>query len=303
MPRSRRRTDLRGLLALAATACASHQPRPSDRLFPGPPGTVAVIGHRGAAELAPENTGAAFQAAADLGVAFELDVTLSEDGELVVIHDDTLDRTTTGSGEVAATVWADIAALDAGSWRDARWEGEPVPRLPDVLGRFGHSVVIDVEIKTPPDGVPVQPVAEATVKAIQAAGLTQRAFVTSFNPYVLAAVRASDPSILRGQLVATFDGADLSWIEKTALRNLWLNGKASADILAAEDAFLLQRGARYVRRMQRKGYRILAWTVNTPDDMRTLAELGVDGIITDRPDLALEVLGSTRTAGGGPAGR
>ena len=290
-----RQSLLRGpsWLALVATACAGHNPRQSNQLFPaaGP----VVIGHRGAAALAPENTHAAFAAAAELGVAFELDVTLSEDGHLVVIHDDTLERTTTGSGPVAETTWRDIQPLDAGSWYGSRWAGESVPSLPDVLGAFGHKVVIDVEIKSPPSGTSVKPVARAVVAAIQDAGLTQRAFVTSFNPYVLEAVREADPSILRGQLVATFDGADLTGLEKLVLRNLWLNRKAQADILAAEAAFLRARGPRYVRWMKQKGYRVLAWTVNEPAEMQEMIGLGVDGVITDHPDLALEVLGEPST--------
>ena len=290
MRSSHLRAGVRGLLALAATACAGHNPRPADRVLTPSAQGVAIIGHRGAAGLAPENTASAFAEAADRGLSFELDVTLSQDGELVVIHDDTLDRTTTGSGDVAMTLWSDIARVDAGSWYGPAWAGEPVPRLPDVLSRFGHQVVVDIEIKPPPPGVSVQPVAQAVVAAIQAAGITQRVFVTSFNPYVLEAVRAADPSILRGQLVATFEGTDLSRIEKLVLRNLWLNRKASADLLAAEAAFLRQRGPRYVRAMKRKGYRVLSWTVNEPEEMREMVALGVDGIITDRPDLALQTL-------------
>jgi glycerophosphoryl diester phosphodiesterase len=249
-----------------------------------------VIGHRGAAALAPENTRAGFAAATALGVSFELDVTLSEDDQLVVIHDDSLDRTTNGSGEVATTAWEDIQPLDAGSWFGDTWSGESVPLLPEVLGEFGHTVVIDVEIKSPPSGTSVQPVARAVVAALQEAGLTQRAFVTSFNPYVLEAVRDADPSILRGQLVGTFEGADLSGIEKLVLRNLWLNRKAQADILAAEADFLRQRGPGYIRWMKRKGYRVFTWTVNEPAEMQEMLALGVDGIITDQPELALETI-------------
>jgi len=237
----------------------------------------------------------AFRTAADLGLSFELDVTLSEDGALVVIHDDTLDRTTTGTGAVAATIWSDIAPLDAGSWFGADWSGERVPTLSEVLAEYGHSVVIDIEIKSPPKGTSPLGVARAVVDAIQQAGLTQRVFITSFNPYVLEAVREADPSILRGQLVATFDEADLSGIEKLILRNLWLNRKARADILAAESAFLRQRGSRYVNAMKRRGYTVLCWTVNEPAEIREMVSLGVDGIITDRPELALQTLDALET--------
>jgi glycerophosphoryl diester phosphodiesterase len=128
------------------------------------------------------------------------------------------------------------------------------------------------------------------VRELQKAGLTQRAFVTSFNPFVLEAVRAADPSIIRGQLVATFDEADLSGIEKLVLKNLWLNRKASADLLVAEAAFLRRRGPRYVRAMKRRGYRVLVWTVNDPAEMREMVELGADGIITDSPDVGLQTM-------------
>jgi glycerophosphoryl diester phosphodiesterase len=279
---------LRAFLGLLATACAGHNPRPSGHLFPAPQPTI--IGHRGAARLAPENTMAAFRVATDLGLGFELDVTLSEDGELVVIHDDTLERTTTGSGAVAEHRWTDLSSLDAGSWFGTQYAGEPIPRLPDVLAELGHRAVINVEIKTPPKGTSVKPVAEAVVRELQKAGLTQRAFVTSFNPFVLEAVRAADPSIIRGQLVATFDEADLSGIEKLVLKNLWLNRKASADLLVAEAAFLRRRGPRYVRAMKRRGYRVLVWTVNDPAEMREMVELGADGIITDSPDVGLQTM-------------
>ena len=303
MSRPFRRAVVHGLLATIATACIPHAPRNTDALFGQPGKAMLVIGHRGAAGLAPENTHAAFAKAAELGVPFELDITLSKDGELVVIHDDTLDRTTTGQGAVAATVWADIHGLDAGSWLDSRWAGEPVPRLADVLEEFGDQVVIDIEIKTPPKGVAPGPVAQATVEAIRAAGLAQRCFVTSFNPFVLEAVKQAGPEIIRGQLTGTFRGADLKWYEKLALRNLALNDKATPDLIAAEAEFLEHRGHHYVRALQRRGYRVLAWTVNDPQMMLHLADIGVDGLITDRPDLAIKVLSEHPRGPAEPAGR
>lgn len=233
---------------------------------------------------------AGFSVAARLGVAFELDVTLSEDNEVVVIHDDRLDRTTSGSGFVDETPWADIAGLDAGSWWHDRFAGETVPRLADVLAALGREVVVDVEIKSPRGDRTVDEVAAATVAVIQEAGLTDRVVITSFNPYVLAAVRAADPSIARGQLTGTFEGSGLPWIQRVALRNLWLNKNAVPDMIVAESAFLTDRGYHYVQRMRRRGYRVVAWTVNEPDEMRRLLDLGVQGLITDRPDVALEVV-------------
>jgi len=272
-------------LVLALSACVKHAPRDTRDLFAH---DVAVIGHRGAAGLAPENTHAAFAAAAALSVPFELDVTLSATGEVVVIHDDTLDRTTDGAGYVDETPWARMSSLDAGSWYGPTHVGERLPELGEVLARFGPQVVIDIELKNPRDPALRQPLAEAVCRLVAEAGLVDRVFVTSFNPYLLEAVRAENPDIRRGQLFGSFEGADLSRLEKFVLRNLLLNGKAVPDMLVAEAAILRPDN---VRRWRRKGYRVLAWTVNDPVEMKRLVDMGVQGLITDRPDLALEVLG------------
>ena len=273
------------LSALVGTACVKHAPRSTDHLLPDP---VTVIGHRGARDLAPENTTAGFALAAEThGVPFELDVHLCGTGEPVVVHDETLDRTTDGEGYVDETPLADLEDLDAGSHFSAEFAGEPIPTLRETLSRFGPQVVIDVEIKNPRDSQQVETLAAAVVYEIEAAGLVDRAFVTSFNPFLLEAVRLRNPDIARGQLTGTFKGADLSFIEKLALKHLWLNGKAQPDMLAVEGA-RLSKG--YIRRMKRKGYKVLAWTIDDPEEMQQLIDWGIDGIITDRPDLALELL-------------
>ena len=272
------------LIATAAAACVPHTPRPTDKLFPTSP---MVIGHRGAAGLAPENTDAAFKVAADLGVAFELDVTLSADGVPVVIHDDSLDRTTNGAGYVDEALWANIAELDAGVFLDAKWEGQRVPRLEDVLRTYTPKVVVNIEIKSPRDDKPPWEVARKVVAAIDAAGARDRVIVTSFNPYVLSACREYAPDVRRGQLYSRFKGADLKFYEKWVLRNLMLNSKAVPDLLVAEAEMLRPR---YVAKMKDRGYRIIAWTVNDPDEMKRVVAMGVDGIITDRPDMAIQVL-------------
>ncbi len=279
-----RRETLLTVMAMLASACAPHAPRDTSALFPD---EVTVIGHRGAAAQAPENTASAFRVAAEHGVPFELDVTFASTGELVVIHDDTLDRTTSGEGYVDETPIATIRGLDAGSWLDSRFAGEPVPELGAVLAEFGSQVAVDIEIKNPRDSTKVSFLASEVVRLVEEAGVVDRVFVTSFNPYVLAAVREANPAIVRGQLYGTFKDSDLSGIEKFVLKRLLLNSKALPDLLVAEAAFL-RKG--YVRRMRKKGYRVMAWTVNDPEEMRRLAEWGVQGIITDDPGLALKTL-------------
>src|SRR5438552_1390463 len=105
---------------------------------------IIRIAHRGASARAPENTYASFAAALDLGVdAIELDCQLSADGELVVIHDETLDRTTSGLGPVGAKTYHELAALDAGAWWDPRHRGERIPRLADVLTQIDGRALLD----------------------------------------------------------------------------------------------------------------------------------------------------------------
>jgi glycerophosphoryl diester phosphodiesterase len=275
---------LRSLLALAVNGCVPHAPRPVDDLL-GP--FPVVIGHRGAAADAPENTLAAFRRARDLGVPLELDVTATADGVVVVLHDDHLDRTTTGSGFVDEQRWADIQGVDAGAWFSPDFAGEPLPTLDRAFDEIAGEVVVNIEIKSPRDGSRASWLAGLVVDCVERHGMSQRVFVTSFNPYVLAAVRARAPALPRGQLYGTFRGADLPWIQKVALRNLALNGKAVPDMLVVESAFLRPR---YVRRMKRTGYRVLAWTVNDPDEIRRLLDMGVDGIISDRPAEARAVV-------------
>lgn len=272
------------VLALGLFACAHHDPRPTDALLGTAP---LVVGHRGAAAVAPENTLAGFRVAQDLGVPYELDVTLSADGRVVVIHDDSLDRTTDGTGLVDETAWADIGGLDAGGWFSDDFAGEPVPTLDRVFEELGGGVIVDVEIKSPRDGDRAGEVAAAVVDCIARHGMQDRVFVTSFNPYVLEGVKRADPDLPRGQLVGTFRGSDLGLVPKIVLRRLWLNKKADADMIVAEAAYVTPRRA---RRLQRAGYRLMAWTVNEEAEMRRLLDLGVLGIITDDPARALRVV-------------
>lgn len=255
-----------------------HEPRSTDALFKRFP---VLVAHRGWSAVAPENTLSAFAKAAELGVPFELDVGLCQTGEAVVIHDDTLVRTTDGSGRVAQTPLSTLEQLDAGSWFSPAFAGERVPTLREVLERFSREVLIDIELKTTPDK---DALAQAVVTDIERAGATERVFVTSFDPYLLAAVRKRNPSIVRGQLLGSFRGSDLAWHEIKVLQNLLLNGQAQPDLLVVEDAWLTER---WQTAMQARGYRVMVWTVNDPARIEALKQRGIDGIITDKPDIAL----------------
>lgn len=278
---------LAGLLTLALGVFRF---APLYRLVPHAPRTAAVdallgarpvvLAHRGASADAPENTLSAFRRAAGLGVGFELDVGLCATGEVIVMHDDTLERTTDGSGSIAAATLAELRQLDAGAWFDEAFAGEPVPTLGEVLDALGGRAVIDIELKTTEQRAAL---AEAVVAEIERADVVERVFVSSFDPFLLAEVRRRNPAIVRGQLVGSFEGSALAWYEKRALQSLLLNDEARPDLMIVEDEWL---SAGWQRAMQARGYRVLVWTVNEPARARALVERGADGVISDVPELA-----------------
>lgn len=151
-----------------------------------------VIGHRGASEVAPENTMAAFACSLELGAnGFEFDVQLTKDGHPVVIHDAMLDRTTTGSGPVLACTLDEVRALDAGAWFDQRFAGEKVPLLDEVLELPAE--VFELEIKTWGRAV-----LDAVLDAVDRAGVFERVKFTGWNHALLCRLKAERPDATVG---------------------------------------------------------------------------------------------------------
>lgn len=280
---------LAGLAGLAVGALqwaplyrlAPHAPRDLDHLFGEAP---LVVAHRGWSAIAPENTMRAFERAASMGLPFELDVHLAATGEVVVLHDDTLDRTTDGRGPVAEADLEALAKLDAGAWFDAAFTGEPLPTLDAVLARFGGEVLVDIELKTTPRKAAL---AEAVVAVVRKHRLVERVMVSSFDPYLLGEVARVEPGIARGLLVGSFESADLAWHEKRALRNLLLNGVARPDLIMPGHDILTPEWLAWLRG---QGYRVMVWTVDEPAAIRRWIEAGIDGVITNTPDRALALL-------------
>lgn len=178
-------------------------PRVSSPYLRRPGDPVRVLGHRGAAALAPENTFASFALAEWLGADLvELDVRRAQDGELVVIHDATVDRTTDGHGRVADLTGAEIRGLDAGGWFDPRFAGERVPGF-DALCAWavGRRVRLSVELKQDPS-VRDDALAEAVVAVLRRHGLSGRVLVHSFDPRSIIDVRTRAPEIATALLCA-----------------------------------------------------------------------------------------------------
>lgn len=237
------------------------------------------LAHRGARQVAPENTLAAFRAAMDIpgcdGV--ELDVLLSADGQIVVIHDFTLDKTTDGRGLVGAKTLAELKQLDAGSWKDKRFAGERIPTLEEALDVLGERAIINIELKNRmahQTGLEVR-----VVELVQQRRLEQRVILSSFDPLAIWRVKRLAPSLVTGLLYAP----DMPIF----LRRAWLRPLAHPDALHPHHS-LVSRG--WMRWAKARGYQVNAWTVNELDEMHRMANFGVDAIITDQPEVLAELL-------------
>jgi glycerophosphoryl diester phosphodiesterase len=236
-----------------------------------------IIAHRGASGHAPENTMAAFRLAAEQGAdAIELDAKLSADGVIVIHHDTTLDRTTSGKGPLYKHLWRDLQSLDAGAKFGDHFAGERIPTLRQVLEELGSKLLINVELTNyvrPWDRLP-----EYAVDLVKELALEKRVLFSSFNPVALSSIKRIAPDIPTGLLLLPQEPA---WIrkllrEKISHQALHLHKKlVSTQIVAREHA---------------KGRPVNVWTVNEIRHMREMINIGVDGLITDFPDTALEVI-------------
>ena len=231
------------------------------------------IAHRGGGTLAPENTLAAMRKARELRFAgVEFDVMLAGDGTPILMHDETLDRTTSGSGAIAQTAFAKIQSLDAGSWFAPRYAGEPVPSF-EQAGKLCVDLELwaNVEIK-PAKGYEVATGKSAALAAKELwRGAPLQPLLSSFRPEALAAAREAAPEVARGALIRS--------IPPDWERRLEELGCVS---LHCDYRMLLPQQVRAVRDA---GYWVLCYTVNDPAIARVLFDWGVDAIVTDRLNL------------------
>lgn len=234
------------------------------------------IAHRGAGRLAPENTLAAFRAGAAHGYRmFECDAKLSADGVVFLMHDATLDRTTSGHGVGGERDWRHLSQLDAGAWHSRAYAGEPLATL-DAAARYclANAFCLNIEIKPTPGleretGVAVAQTA-SSLWAPSAPTATPP-LLTSFQPDALKGAREGSPDLPRGLLLDTlWDG--------------WLEAALELGCVAIVCNHALWDQAT-VGRATQAGLRTLAYTVNDEWAAERLLALGIDGVITDRVDL------------------
>ena len=278
----------------------------------------AVIAHRGASGAAPENTITAFQLAQHMGADwFELDCTLTRDGKVIVIHDDTLDRTTSTTAKVADLTLEQLKMLDAGAWFGSEFAGEQLPTLEESLALAkGKPSGVYVEIKSigkdaaleaallEQFGGKEKPLGEAEMKAlaeaieaanppnlalarkvigeIRASGA--RCVVQSFSPIICAVVLAEAPELRVELLGGNNHDKPQDWARFARWGALLPVDGMNPNIKGAAAAFIeLQHAA---------GRTVAVWTVNEEAEMKRLAGMGVDAIITNYPELARKVVGA-----------
>lgn len=230
------------------------------------------IAHRGAGKLAPENTLAAFRLGASHGYRmFECDAKLSSDGVALLLHDDTLERTSNGQGIAGQQPWQALSQLDAGSWHSAHYAGEPLATLEAVsVFCLANGYSLNIEIK-PTTGREIETgriVAERAERLWSASALPP--LLTSFSPAALEGARETAPDLPRGLLL------DSLWPD-------WLGAALKLGCVAVVCDHLLW-DAEPLGQVQRAGLRALAYTVNDQAEVQRLLDMGIDGIITDKVD-------------------
>ncbi len=294
---------------MTMSGCTTFQPGTPD-------GAIDVIAHRGASAYAPENTLAAFRLGHEMGADwFELDCRLSKDGEVVLMHDAKLERTTNGTGLVDACTLEELKALDAGAWKDAHFAGESVPTLAEALDFAKNRIGIYIEIKSIDDDSALEQrllalaegqerllpdLAREVMALIDASGsrnalltrqvlelirerrMMKQVLICSFSPVACAVALIEAPDVQ----VAFIGSSDKNHPERWE-RYLIGARLLNPPVLNIGHPALTEE---IVAELHRDGRILGAWTVDEEADTQRLAEWGVDAITSNRPDLCLEVL-------------
>lgn len=247
-----------------------------------------VIGHRGASAHAPENTLAAFVLALDQGAdGIEFDIKRCQTGEVVIMHDETVDRTTNGTGRVHEMTLSQLRELDAGSGEHA---GERVPLLDEVFEQLGQRetasgkpFIFNVEVTNYPS--PYDELELAVVEVVRRHKMESRVLFSSFNPVSVARLNQLAPEIPRAIL---YDAS-----MPIFLRNVWLGPLVPHQFRHPHFNMVTPK---MVQDLLRKNLRVNAWTVNAPEEMRRLIDCGVNGLIGDSPQTMRDVLTEPATS-------
>lgn len=275
------------LLAAALLGVAADAPPPAKPYFARP---FTLGAHRGGGALWPENTIEAYQTVAARwpDALLEGDVQLTADGAVVILHDDTVDRTTNGAGRIVEMTLEQVKRLDAG-YRFSpdggktfpyRGKGITIPLLGEALAACPRSRFL-IELKDQPR------IAEATVRVLEEAGAVDRVALASFNPALIQKARDLEPNLIRCYDIA--EGITML----AALRGTeWSRYRPVADLLAIGKDLIRTFNVQLaeLRAIRDKGIPVLVYTINDPETMRAYLDAGVSALLSDRPDLLAEVI-------------
>jgi len=226
-------------------------------------GMIEVIGHRGAAGLEPENTLRSVRRAIELGVdRVEIDVRISRDGRLVIMHDETVDRTTNGHGYVSELTFDDLRSLDAGM-------GEKIPTLDEILKFTMGKAKLEIELKVPE-------ATEPTIQLIEELNAEKDVIIISFIHELLERVHDLNPNIKTGALF--FE------VPKDILQRALKVHASSIHV------YYRNVNSELVKEAHRSGLEVAVWNPNRIEEMREMIDLGVDAIGSDRPDILIQLL-------------
>ena len=244
-----------------------------------------VISHRGANKFAPQNTMPAFEKSLEIGVdGFETDVHCSSDGVVVVCHNYTVDETSDGMGNIADMTFERLKELDFGSWYSDKFKGTPIPSVDDFLSLCeGKGLsVINIEIKEPKNGE--KDIADKTIAAVKEHGLFDSLLISSFDPEILIQCKKVDPKCKTALLYSpdkkiTYSKLLFNYVEYAK--------ELQVEYLHPHYTFVNER---YVKKLHENGVGVNPWTVDSPEQAKKLLEYGVDGIITNCPDIINKVV-------------
>jgi len=240
--------------------------------------TVKVIAHRGASAVTPENTLPAFQLALELGAdEVELDVVRCATGEPIVIHNDTVDKTTDGTGAVQDKSLAELKELDAGCWFDEKYRGTKIPTLDEVFEFLNRRVTVNVELKG--ESLKADGLEHVVIESVRRHSMSDKVIASSFNPCRLWRTRSEAPELKIALIFSPYNSL--------YLRRGWF-----APLLKVHGlhAFHSMVDARFVDRAHQRGRWVYAWTVDDPERMMALIRTGVDGVVTNDPGLLKDAL-------------
>lgn len=232
---------------------------------------VIVTAHRGASGLAPENTMAAMSKAMEIGAEYaELDVQEIADGSLILFHDKTLNRSTNSTGNIWEMRLEDLQGVDAGSWYDEKYRGEPIPTLEAVIDSVYGKMKLNIELKM--NGHEKQLV-ERVVELVREKNFVDECVITSFDREAVRKVKQLNPKITTGFIFSEMPNENVLTGEFGLL--------SMKKTLVTED---------FINKAHKVNKKVHVWTINERDEMSQFISMGVDGIITDRPDVLIELL-------------